>query len=242
MDYKRIAALAGAVGYGVVVGWAITADRYDNTVKMQNIMIDYLRDRPINIFNTTSTLSHPEEESNSPGGETDETNVTGEVEEETEPEDPEVTRANLQAVIDQYTGDPDTVEAFISQTDQVRENPKAPYIVSRERYAYDEDYDDFDKETVRYLPKFRVLLDDDDEVVDEPGNVIGWRILSSGWGDQSGDMDTVFVRNERMRCDYEVVRDEDAQLPLHVKYGMPFEEFAAARTAGTLRLRDEDRD
>jgi hypothetical protein len=71
------------------------------------------------------------------------------------------------------------------------------------------------------------------------GNTLGWKNLSQ-FGGESGDPDTVFIRNQRLETDFEVVRDDESPLPLHIQYGMGKEEFKVNKAAGTLRLRDED--
>jgi hypothetical protein len=83
------------------------------------------------------------------------------------------------------------------------------------------------------------LLDDDNDPVDDIAGMIGWRSLSN-FGGESGDPDVVFVRNDRLLSDFEVVRDDESELPLHVKYGMSEEEFKTNKAAGTLKLRRED--
>jgi hypothetical protein len=50
----------------------------------------------------------------------------------------------------------------------------------------------------------------------------------------------VFIRNEAMLVDYEVIRETENRPPLHVLYGMEQDEFNANKAAGRLRLRDED--
>lgn len=247
VNWKLVAAAAGGIGWGSAMTWAVMADKYDNIIKLQNEMITFLKmERPIghvtNVYHNSDGL----EVSGvlfSPEGEADETNVTEEAAEEPLFTDEEIeeARGNLQDIIDKYTGDPDTVEQFVERSLGAIQNPKPPYVISRAQYAYDEDYDDFDKETLTYLPRFRVLLDDDGELAGDPGDLVNWRCLTR-FGDQSEERDTVFVRNERMKTDFEVVRDEERELPLHVKYGMERGEFAAARAAGIVRLRDEDRD
>lgn len=183
-----------------------------------------------------------------PGGSIPDTPEAGEVSEEDDEEEgiipegetPEETRGKLQSLIDRYTADPETVEQFTEiGHKEIQGINHQPFVISRDQYAWDEEGQAYDKETLTYYPKHRVLLDEDDEVIDDVRGVVGWPSLNR-FGDESEDKDTVFVRNRKLNTDYEVVRDDDSPLPLHVKYGMPREEFETTKAAGLLRLREED--
>jgi hypothetical protein len=212
--------------------------------------IDQYAVKDAQLVNSVATLE-PEiaeksssEAENPRGEETPEVDVTAETEEKDEqmPDEPEeVTRSNLQGLIDQYTANPDDVDTFADVGTRMENDNRPPYVISQKTYAgFDDEHgEDYEKITLTYFPRSRVLLDEDDEVIDDIANVVGWRNLSR-FGDESGDDDTVFVRCPRLMTDYEVVKDEESPLPLHVKYGMPREEFEVSKAAGTLRLRDED--
>lgn len=187
------------------------------------------------------TSSEPE---NPRGDETAEVNEAGGTEDADEippGETPEQTRQKLQATIDQYTVQDDTDgQQNVAQTFSQMEHAKAPFVISRALFASDPDEGDlYNKETLTYYPKHRILLNEDDEVESDVATIVGWKNLNR-FGDQSDDMDTVFIRNQRLDTDYEVVREEDQPLPLHVKYSMGKDEFETAKAAGVLRLREED--
>lgn len=152
----------------------------------------------------------------------------------------EETRSNLQNLIDQYTADEDAQSAFVDNvlaSQSYEQHP--PFVISREEFAYGENTDEYDKLTLSYFPRDRVLLDDDDEVMENIVQLVGWKNLNQ-FGGESGDPDVVFVRNEKLMTDFEIVKNDEAQLPLHVQYGMEKEEFRANKAAGTLKLRQED--
>lgn len=261
---KLIAVITGSVGYGALLGWALTADAYDRRVKQLEERVQLLEQFGDSILGLSSPalasaiedmeaadsfqlelpLHGPEE---APEDETVVTFVTegdsgtdggGEVDEE----ETEAIRSNLQHVIDQYTASPEASEEFLNKAvDAVRNDQTPPFVISQEKYAWDEEEgDEFEKQTIEYYPNDRVALDEDDVI--DIANILGWKNLRQ-FGGESGNPDVVFIRNRRLRIDFEVVRqDESEPLPLHVKYGMDKEDFDANRAAGTLRLREEDRD
>lgn len=153
----------------------------------------------------------------------------------------EKARENLKGLIDKYTTEPDKVETFFhSQGRTLPYDNTPPFVISKEKYAWDEEEgDDYDKITLTYYPSHRILLDDGEELVEDIEMTIGWRSLAN-FGGESGSADVVFVRNRRMLTDFEVVKDDESPLPLHIKYGMGRDEFEVNKAAGTLRLRDED--
>lgn len=158
------------------------------------------------------------------------------------PDEPEeVTRANLQSLIDQYTASDSTEESYkiVQVAGELDKAP--PFVISREDFAYNEEYDDYEKITLTYYQNDRIVLDSEEDVLNDVATVVGWRNLSQFGGD-SEDPDVVFVRNHRLQTDFEIVREEDSSLPLHVKYGMEKEEFRVNKAAGLLKLRQEDDD
>lgn len=160
-----------------------------------------------------------------------------------EPIEEDLARSNLQAMIDKYTMDHDDNVNFITQTDIAGEvDNTPPFVISQALYASDPDEGDiYDKITVTYYERDRVLLDDDQDPIDqkEIPRMVGWNNLSR-FGDQSGEMDTVFVRCRRLRTDFEVVRETEEPLPAHVQFGMGKEEFETHKASGLLKFRPGD--
>lgn len=210
----------------------VGTSRTINKAKIHDVSLD----AEPNAFDESIAVIEPEI---APKEDTSETDVTGDTEEAPE-ETVEETRTNLQALIDKYAASPEDRDEFIeSAVAHQGSMTDPPFVIPRESFAWDEEGEHYEKTTVTYYPASRVVLDEDDEVIDDPGVTLGWRNLSR-FGEESGDLDTVFVRNRRIMTDFEVVRDEDSPLPLHVKYGLGREEFNVATAAGTLRLREED--
>ncbi|MDE6020529.1 MAG: hypothetical protein K2H01_06010 [Ruminococcus sp.] len=75
-----------------------------------------------------------------------------------------------------------------------------PYIISPEEYGEITDYENI---SLTYYSD-GILADDYDEIVDDIETTVG-----SDFADHFGDYedDSVFVRNDRLRCDYEILKD-----------------------------------
>lgn len=255
---REIIYSALGLGVGTIVGWAITADIYEKKWKEERAGYDYLlknktdhiwalQDRLEAINNAILNKHAPPEE-----------NAEGPLEEEPEVEQPtlefeesneipegetvETTKSNLQSLIEMYTADPEAQAEFAEVTSTVvsqESNNSQPFVISREQYAYDDEGQYYSKITLKYYPRDRVVLDDEEEPIDNIPGYIGWRNLSR-FGDESGDPEVVFVRNRNLETDFEIIKEEESPLPLHVTYGMEREEFRANRAAGLIKLRQED--
>ena len=75
-----------------------------------------------------------------------------------------------------------------------------PYVISPEEFDMEEDYD---TESLTYYTD-DILADDNDDIIEDVENVVG-----TDFKNRFGEFedDTVFVRNERLRTDYEICRD-----------------------------------
>lgn len=80
-----------------------------------------------------------------------------------------------------------------------------PYIISEEEFSLENRH--FDKVTLGYFVEDDTLVDDQDRPIDDAERSIGSDALMN-FGLYSGDPNIVFVRNEQVSIDYEVVRDE----------------------------------
>lgn len=147
-------------------------------------------------------------------------------------------RTNLQKLIDGYTPDPAVQREFGRMIEREENDKRPPFVIPVGVYTWDEEGADFAKVTLTYFPASRILIDEDEELVDVK-DYVGWRALSR-FGDESDDADTVYVRNPRLLTDYEVIRDEENEPPLHIRYGMPKAEFEANKKAGRLRFGNDE--
>lgn len=189
----------------------------------------------------------PEADSeNSPGETSEEINSGGLIEEVHVDISEDEMRERLREQIAQFTPmSEEATESFIRDTQpQVVRTTKydPPRVISLEEYnnhGDDDEGEDYRKITLTYYPKQQVLLDEDKEPIDDVELYVGWRALNR-FGDESGNPDVVYVRNRRMETDFEVERETEEDLPLHVQFGMPHMEFESNRAAGKIKLREED--
>lgn len=95
-----------------------------------------------------------------------------------------------------------TKEAYISESTEEPENVEtveAPYVISPDEFG------EYAYETIS-LTYYAddVLADENYEIVDDIADVVG-NDFASHFGEYEDD--SVFVRNDRKRCDYEILRD-----------------------------------
>ena len=81
------------------------------------------------------------------------------------------------------------------------ENMDKPYILYPEEFG---EYEDYETISLTYYED-QILADDDDELVDDDiEDIVGFNSLTH-FGEYEDD--SVFVRNDRLKCDYEILRD-----------------------------------
>lgn len=97
-----------------------------------------------------------------------------------------------------YTNYTDVVEEKKTKAETNEENP---YVIAPEEFGEEDEYDTI---SLTYYSD-RILADDDDEIVEDVKGVVGLEALSS-FGEYEDD--SVFVRNDRLKCDYEILLDQ----------------------------------
>ena len=80
-----------------------------------------------------------------------------------------------------------------------------PYIISYDEFTNSED--DYQQDTLTYYSGDQVLVDATDDPIPLPDNIIGKDTVSR-FGHGSKDARTVYVRNDRLRIDFEIVKSE----------------------------------
>jgi hypothetical protein len=272
MQSKLIVTAVGAFGFGALVGWAVTADiaenrlfrerkEYDEFIGRKTEHIWALQDRLDNNSNQSSGVVRIEIDPNQQELiglndwnvdqptkamklEIDESKVLVYTPEDVElkQETQEEKRTNLEKLIEAYTANQDAQDEFVDMAEKSIDNENSPpYIISRDVFAWGDEGENYGKNTLTYFPRDRVLLDEDEDPIEDIANTVGWRNLTQ-FGSESEDPNVVFIRNRRLEADFEVVKEDERQLPLHVKYGMEKDEFYANKAAGLIKLRQEDDD
>ena len=76
-----------------------------------------------------------------------------------------------------------------------------PYVISPDEFG---NRDEYTQISLIYYAGDEVLADEEDEAVDDVDDVVG-----ADFADHFGEYedDSVFIRNDRMKCDYEILRD-----------------------------------
>mgnify|MGYP001187246191 CR=1 FL=1 len=101
-----------------------------------------------------------------------------------------------------------------SDTDSLSEDPNAseeemdenmindkPYVISPDEFG---EFYDYEKISLTYYAD-QVLADEDDELVEDIEETVGFESLNA-FGEYEDD--SVFVRNDRLKCDYEILLDQ----------------------------------
>jgi hypothetical protein len=78
-----------------------------------------------------------------------------------------------------------------------------PYVITIDQFADENDH--YDKSTIYYYEDDDVLADENEEVIIDVFKVIGDDALGS-FGEGSRDPEIVYVRNDKLQIDYEVIR------------------------------------
>ena len=79
-----------------------------------------------------------------------------------------------------------------------------PYVMSHEQF--EEEMREFDKITLYYYEADDVLADEDDSIIEDAANVIGPTSIDTFGDEDNEDPDIIYVRNERLGIDYEIIR------------------------------------
>lgn len=90
-------------------------------------------------------------------------------------------------------------ESVEDSDENINDADDKPYVISPDIYGNDGDYD----MVTLYYYTDGVVADEDDEVVDDIDDIIGEDSLKH-FGEH--EKDSVFVRNDRLKCDYEILR------------------------------------
>ena len=77
-----------------------------------------------------------------------------------------------------------------------------PYIIPPEEFG---DFEEYERITLKFNQNSMLLTDDCGDLVDDPADIVG-KDFFYHFGEYEDD--SVYVRNDRMKCDYEILLDE----------------------------------
>lgn len=86
------------------------------------------------------------------------------------------------------------------KTEEKEQLEDKPYVISPEEFGEFEDYAQIE---LTYYAN-QILADDDDEIIEDVDDIVGMDSLSH-FGEYEDD--SVFVRNDRLKCDYQILLD-----------------------------------
>lgn len=86
-------------------------------------------------------------------------------------------------------------------------DPARPYVISVDEFM--EEDPPYGKPSITYFKEDDVLMDEREDVISDIIGTIGEECLTQ-FGHLSQDPNSVYVRNDRLMCDYEVTMDERA--------------------------------
>lgn len=107
-------------------------------------------------------------------------------------------------------------EEFDLDTEEAKKQQGKPYIITQEQFLENED--EYTQTTLTWYEGDNTLVDDRDQAVRNFVPIIGEDNLSFGYG--SRDANSVYIRNDRFKADYEVVLS-DASYAQHLGFAEP---------------------
>ena len=114
-------------------------------------------------------------------------------------------------------------DSFFKATEEGKEAPEAsespkeggivePYIISAQQFATD---GILEKVTLTYYINADLVCEED-ELVDDPNSIIGYDFMNHFHDDEEG---VVYVRNEKLGTDYEVILDDSDGEFIRARFG-----------------------
>ena len=113
--------------------------------------------------------------------------------------------SDMKAAIQAGTFDDLFIGDYVDEKpEEVKKEPMSvdkPYVIAPEEFG---DLDDYETISLTYYAD-QILADDNDVIVDDVEDVVGFDSLNS-FGEYEDD--SVFIRNDRLKCDYEILLDQ----------------------------------
>ena len=97
----------------------------------------------------------------------------------------------------------ETIEKAEETIPETLDTPNVPYVISPDEFA---EFDDYEKVSLIFYAD-QVLTDDNNDLIDanDIENLVGFESLAS-FGEYEDD--SVYVRNDRLKCDFEILYDQ----------------------------------
>lgn len=101
-------------------------------------------------------------------------------------------------------------EGYVNYTEHSKKNteekkeepmPDTPYVISPDEFGATDNYTQI---SLVYYDGDEVLADEEDEIVEDIAGTVGEN-FAEHFGEYEDD--SVFIRNDRLRCDYEICKD-----------------------------------
>lgn len=118
-----------------------------------------------------------------------------------------------------WPGNPENEFTTIDGPEIVR-SADVPYVLPIEEYYAEAD--GYTKLSVGYFEGDNVLADERDRIIDNLDDVVGQKNMDQ-FGFLSQDKNTVYIRNERLRTDFEVSREEGSYTDIILRKTVPAE-------------------
>lgn len=87
--------------------------------------------------------------------------------------------------------------------EEEEESMDKPYLINPREFGMIDDYDTI---TLMYYYADDILADEDGEIIEDVGDVVG-SDYSQHFGEYEDDVDTVYIRNDVRKTDYEILLD-----------------------------------
>lgn len=134
-------------------------------------------------------------------------------EEETHVVPVEVTEAIPDEIEEENIFDSQTTSTFNYEVELAKRTPGQPYVITDAEYFQNES--GYEQVTLTYYAGDNVLADDRDQMVENVSRVVGDENLNR-FGHGSNDSRVVYVRNDKMNVDYEILlHDGDYAVVVH---------------------------
>lgn len=180
---SNILIFAAGAAIGSVVTWKLLETKYNNLIQEE---VDSVKEELAKYYGHTSVKKEE-----GPEGEPDSDMSLDEYAEK---------------VLENSYGPVHVDYAKVLQKDtEVSDEMEKPYVITSE--AFGELYD-YEVITLNHYADC-VLTDDQDEIIDNPEEIVGDDYIEC-FGTNEDDPDTVYVRNDRLRCDYEILLNSDS--------------------------------